>query len=727
MTGKLCLIFCEHLECEASAIIESEGFHDVTVMKLPTHCDVQQNTEVVTKIVAANKNRFDRIHIFGNSCIPESEQFSKRFERCRIHKMDQCFSYLVNSAIIDKYLKEGAHLSIPGSIKYWHCILEKSGFDKQVIRKFFGASVTKLILLDTGTDPKSADYLRELAGLVGIPFEILPVSLDFFRLYLVKIVLEWRLDCKSAQSRSSHDINRQPADYAVMCDFLSRLIKVTTEEEAIKNILNIYATLFAADRVVYLPFKAGKPGDIYSHPAGTVENEIVRNRLLNLREDYAWTGSGDGFLLRIAYQNEVVGILESTGFAFPEYKEQCLNLALILAKVCGLVIFHTRTYQLQQEEIIGHKLAEEKLRVAERNYSMLLENLPQRVFYKDRNLVYVSCNKNLARDLHINPNEITGKTDYDINPKELADKYRTDDKRIIESGRAEDIIEKYMKDGKECIAHTIKIPIKDEQGTIIGIMGSFIDISEKIILERESVIHRQLAALGELAAGIGHEINNPITGIINCAQILLNKSSEGSREKDLAGRIIKEGDRIAKIVHSLLFFAGSNSASEEKVPTSLYKIMSDVLILNDAQTRKDGIKIKCDISQELPSIFVHPQQIQQVFLNIISNARYALNQKYPGMHDDKILEILSEEVTIDGCSYLKIIFYDHGIGIPARIRDKIMDPFFTTKPHGIGTGLGLSISYGIIKDHGGKLIIESKEGEFTKIILLLPIKKQNKS
>ncbi len=720
-------MFCEYLEREASAITESEGLDDVTVMKFPAHSDVQQNTEALTKIIASSKNTFDQIHIFCNSCIPEPGEFSKRFEHCRVHKIDQCFSLFINSTLIDKYLKAGAHLSVPGSIKYWYHSLEKSGFDKQLIRQFFEESVTKLILLDTGVDLKSSDYLREFSNFTGIPFEIVPVGLDFFRLFLIKTVLEWRLNCKSKQLQPFPSINRQLADYSMMCDLLSRLTRLTSEEEAIKTILNIYVTLFAADRVTYIPFKAGKPGNIYSQPAEPVDNEAVKNRLLSLQGDYAWTESRDGFLLRITYQNEVLGILESTGFAFPEYKEQYLNLALMLTKVCGLVISHARTYQLLQEEITERKLTEEALRIRERDYRMLLENLPQRIFYKDRNSVYVSCNENLARDLHIKPEEIVGKTDYDIHSKELADKYRADDKRIIESGKAEDIIERYMKNGKERIIHTIKIPIKDEQGNIIGVLGSFLDITEKAALEREAMANRQLAALGELAAGVGHEINNPITRVINCAQILFNKSTEGSKEKDLASRIIKESDRIAKIVHSLLFFAKPHTVSEEEVPTSLYKIMSDVLILTNPQTRRDGIKIKCDISQELPNVFVHPQQFQQVFLNIISNARYALNQKYPGTHDDKILEILSEEVTIDNHPYLKIIFYDHGIGIPAHIRDKVMDPFFTTKPRSIGTGLGLSISHGIIKNYCGKLTIESKEGEFTKIVITLPIKKRNKS
>lgn len=137
--------------------------------------------------------------------------------------------------------------------------------------------------------------------------------------------------------------------------------------------------------------------------------------------------------------------------------------------------------------------------------------------------------------------------------------------------------------------------------------------------------------------------------------------------------------------------------------------------------RKDGIRVTLDIPQDLPEILAHPQQIQQVFLNLVHNARYALNQKYPETHENKILEILGERITIQNHPYVKITFYDDGIGISAKIKNEAIKPFFTTKPHGEGTGLGLSISHKIIKNHGGKIVIDSIEGEFTKVALILPV------
>lgn len=372
-------------------------------------------------------------------------------------------------------------------------------------------------------------------------------------------------------------------------------------------------------------------------------------------------------------------------------------------------------------DITERKKAEEVIRMSEEKYRLLLENLPQRIFYKDKDSVYISCNENLARDLSISPSEITGKTDYDFYPRELADKYRADDKSVIELGQTKDREEEYIKNGRELIVHTVKTPVRNEKGDIIGILGIFWDITEKVVLQMESIRNRHLVALGELAAGIGHEINNPMTGIINCAQILSNKSKEGSSEKDIANRIIKEGNRVANIVHSLLSFARSEDGKEKKI-TGIDDILLDTFILTDAQLREEGIKVKLHIPEKLPKITTHPQQIQQVFLNIISNARYALNQKYPGAHDNKILEIRGEVISMDSYPYVRITFYDHGTGIPANIIDKVLDPFFTTKTRHKGTGLGLSISHSIIRDHGGKIVIDSVEGEYAKIIIILPVK-----
>jgi signal transduction histidine kinase len=217
---------------------------------------------------------------------------------------------------------------------------------------------------------------------------------------------------------------------------------------------------------------------------------------------------------------------------------------------------------------------------------------------------------------------------------------------------------------------------------------------------------------------VAHEINNLITGIIGYAEILKDQCHRQGEDDEIPGRIIKDGGRIATIVNSLLSFA---SGQEKKVaPVYINKIVADSLNLAHTQMKKERIRLKLDFPAKLPKIRAQSQQIQQVFLNIINNSRYSLNQKFHGYHKEKILEISGETIEIDGHKQVRTTFHDHGNGIPSGIVNKICEPFFSTKPKGEGTGLGLSVSHGIVKDHGGRILFDSIEGEHARVMVDLP-------
>ena len=164
---------------------------------------------------------------------------------------------------------------------------------------------------------------------------------------------------------------------------------------------------------------------------------------------------------------------------------------------------------------------------------------------------------------------------------------------------------------------------------------------------------------------------------------------------------------------------------ETKTPVSPGEVLAATLALTESQLRKDKVLLEINVDPGLPLVNAHFQQLQQVMLNIISNARYALNQRYPEDHEGKTFTISSELVQDVAEARVRLVFHDGGTGIPAHQLPKILDPFYTTKPSGSGTGLGLSISHGIIEDHGGRLGIESIEGHYTKVTIELPIAKGN--
>ncbi|MFZ0927339.1 MAG: PAS domain-containing protein [Syntrophobacteraceae bacterium] len=260
-------------------------------------------------------------------------------------------------------------------------------------------------------------------------------------------------------------------------------------------------------------------------------------------------------------------------------------------------------------------------------------------------------------------------------------------------------------------------PIKEAE-RVSSVLLLVSDITEKMAMQAEAMQAGHMASLGELAAGVAHEINNPITGIINYGQILVNECGPERMEKDIGERIVKEGERIGRIVKTLLSYA--RDGRKEKKPTRVSVILEESIILTQAQIQKEGIDLKIDIPEGLAEVDANFQQIQQGFINIINNARYALNEKYPGRHKNKRFEITGEQVIISGCMYVRIVFYDQGVGIPAHQLSMLTRPFFSTKPFGKGTGLGLNITQRIITDHGGQISFESTKGEFTRVIIDLP-------
>lgn len=266
---------------------------------------------------------------------------------------------------------------------------------------------------------------------------------------------------------------------------------------------------------------------------------------------------------------------------------------------------------------------------------------------------------------------------------------------------------------------TVNLAERHENGMPKRVVLVGHDITDKKVLQAEAMRAGHLASLGELAAGVAHEINNPANSIINYAQLLIDLAEEKGEHSEIPSKIVKEGERIASIVKTLLSFA--RDRRQGRAPDYIQEILGDALNLARAQIQKDGITLRFHVPDDLPAIMVHSQQIQQVFLNLLSNARYALNNRNRESEDEKLLEIVAEVVDLDGSRYLRLVFHDRGMGIPHSILDRLCDPFFTTKPAGEGTGLGLSVSHGIIRNHGGRLCFESVEGEYTRVIVDLPL------
>jgi PAS domain S-box-containing protein len=295
-----------------------------------------------------------------------------------------------------------------------------------------------------------------------------------------------------------------------------------------------------------------------------------------------------------------------------------------------------------------------------------------------------------------------------------------------EQQRISDYRLKICRQGDEKYLSVNAAPLYDERQQLIGAIVALRDITAAVQSEQARDLLQQkiqqtakLAALGELAAGVAHEINNPIMGIINYTQLLLERVPQAQDEQPLLQAILAESDRVTKIVRNLLTFA--TLQPQERSLANISDILEASLHLMGHQLRKDGITIICQIPKNLPPLNCRSQQLQQVFINLLSNAHYALNEKYPGQHNNKRLKIKVRLLQREGRYFIRTEFYDTGAGIAPEIMPKIFDPFFTTKNRSEGTGLGLSISYGIVKEHQGEIVVESQLGDHTTFGVELPI------
>jgi PAS domain S-box-containing protein len=262
--------------------------------------------------------------------------------------------------------------------------------------------------------------------------------------------------------------------------------------------------------------------------------------------------------------------------------------------------------------------------------------------------------------------------------------------------------------------------LMDEEKLVVMIMR---DRSERIRLEQEKELMQRrlyqkskLESLGELSAGVAHEINNPLNCIINFAQLLKDDSTRlEDADKRMAQGIIDEGQRIAKIVRSLLAFARRDSHDLGRVDVA--ETIGNSMSLFGRQLEMDGIKVQIDLANPLPAIIGDASRLRQVIVNMISNARNSLKEKESS---ERLFKITAAGVKRDDEDIVRIEFLDNGVGIAAEDMDRVFDPFFTTRRESGGTGLGLSLAFGIVQEYGGTISLESRQGEFARFVIQIP-------
>ncbi len=402
----------------------------------------------------------------------------------------------------------------------------------------------------------------------------------------------------------------------------------------------------------------------------------------------------------------------------------------IVETLVGLVIMEQYDkmklfFIIQRNEKIIKK-SEAALIRSEEKFRLLFEDAPLGYQSLDENGCFIAINMAWLDIFGYLKEEVIGKWFGDFLEPKYVEVFQTNFPLFKNKGSMHVVFE-MLKKNKEAVTIDFNGSISyDESGQFKQTHCILQNITElkkaekiKLLMETRTINQQKLESIGTLAAGVAHEINNPINGIMNYAQLILDMQESNSEISEYSKEIISETEKISEIVKNLLQF--SRHDKEEHSYARMEDIINKTMSLIGTVIKSDQITLQKDISQDLPRIKCRSQQIQQVIMNLMTNARDTLNEKYPGYNENKICKVYCVKYNKENREWVRITVEDHGTGIKEDIRDKIFEPFFTTKDRAKGTGLGLSISYGIVKSHNGEISVDTVEGEYTKFHVDLPV------
>jgi PAS domain S-box-containing protein len=376
-------------------------------------------------------------------------------------------------------------------------------------------------------------------------------------------------------------------------------------------------------------------------------------------------------------------------------------------------------YQVLYQDITARRQAEEAIKDNEERFRRVFDEAPIGMAITSSEFRFIRTNDKLAQMLGYSSEELSKLSFRDItHPDDLP----RDDEQIARLRRGE--IYQYVtekrylrKDGSVMWGHLSVSPVRDANGGVLYYVPLIIDITEqknseaeKQQLREKAEVSSRLAAVGEMAAGIAHEINNPLTGVIGFSEILMDrKDVPGDIKEEL--KIINDGSqRVKEIVKRMLTFA--RQTKPVKTSINVNELIEATLDLRSYVLKTANIEVIKQMDQNLPWIVADAGQLQQVFLNIIVNAEFEMKKA----HDRGMLTITTRKTN----GHICVTFKDDGPGMTRDVRSKIFQPFFTTKPVGQGTGMGLSLSRSIILEHGGTIEVESQPGQGAVFSITLP-------
>jgi len=366
-------------------------------------------------------------------------------------------------------------------------------------------------------------------------------------------------------------------------------------------------------------------------------------------------------------------------------------------------------------DITELKALEEEIRRSEKKYREIFNNIPNPVFVLDRELRIIDCNDMVSSVYGYEKEEILHEYFRDLfEPEEKGDSSDIRRSEILNNVRH------VTKDGRVIYVNIRISPSEYLGGDAFLVTTS--DITQRLMAEQHLIQTSKMATLGEMATGIAHELNQPLSVMKTASSFIIKKVRKNEPIEDrilrtMAEEIDSHVDRASAIINHLREFGRKSEVRKENVNINVALERALAMFLQQLKLRE--IQVEKDLTEDLPPVLANSNRLEQVFINLLTNARDAIDDKCEKLGSRDADRKISLKTRVDS-GKVRVEVADSGIGIPKSVLDKIFEPFFTTKRVGRGTGLGLSISYGILRDYDASIEVETRENEGSTFILRFP-------
>ena len=379
-----------------------------------------------------------------------------------------------------------------------------------------------------------------------------------------------------------------------------------------------------------------------------------------------------------------------------------------------------------EAEISERKSAEATLANKSELLNKVLDNVPHAIFWKDRHSIYLGCNKTFSDNVGLSDSrQIIGLADDDLPFKRKVPGFNLEcDQKVLTTGQPLIDIEEtlMLPDGREVIIVTCKVPIHDNNGDTTGVLGISYDITERMRMEETLRQSQKMEAIGTLAGGIAHDFNNILGSILGYTELAMDDIDHNNPAYDSLEQVFQSALRAKDLVRQILSF--SRKSQNERKPIHLASIVKEEIKLLRS-TLPATIEIRRNIDKRAGMVNADLTQMHQIVMNLCTNAAHAMHEG-GGVLEISLAPIVITPAMIQKYQnvipgpFLELKIADTGTGIDPSIIQRIFEPFFTTKDKNQGTGMGLAVVKGIVENHGGAILVESRPGMGTTFTVVLP-------